>query len=173
LPEHESGVTGNFELGRVAVDEHRYVDTAECRKAAILHHGNNHDPGPNGRFRRVSSSPLIFAWKAEKVEVEIRFVALPASEVQQPGETLQYKEITKQSGNYKKDIDDAISELEKKRKWKLAKKPVEDSIATNGKKAWRAVMKKPPLTVQAKSTEAAMMIMREDEVGLIINPPYP
>jgi hypothetical protein len=174
--ENKADIKANFDVIDVAVDEHRYFEAKACEDAARLYHGNNHDDGPDGNFIKVSDSPLTYAWKAKNIAVEIRFVVLPANEVQQPGEVLQYWRINKRSGNDKKDIEDAIEEFKRKPKnWTLAKGPVADGRGRNGEPTYRAVMnKKPkPPTQSGKQKVATTLFLRQDDIGIIINPPYP
>ncbi|HEX8328717.1 MAG TPA: hypothetical protein VF629_14340 [Hymenobacter sp.] len=172
----EYSIKGKFDLISVAVDEHRYLDAEACENAAKQYHGNNHDDSPDGNFKKVSDSPLTYAWKAKNIEVEIRFVVLPANEVQQPGEILQYWRINKKSGNNKKDIEDAIGEFKgNPKRWTLVKGAVADGSGKDGKPTYRAVMNKKPKsqTPESKPEVATMLFLRQDDIGIIINPPYP
>lgn len=166
-----SAAGGKFERIRVAVEEHRFTDAAACKAAATFYNNNNRSEDANGQIQEFTTPSLVYSWKAKSIDVEIRFVVLPADEVKQPGEVIQYWEINKRTGNHEKDIKDAIREFGDKRNWRIVKDANQDANEINGKRAWRAVLSRD--LPNSPSSKDSFRALRAEEFGIIINPPYP
>ena len=158
-------------LPRIASIEHRYSTEGACTSDAQAYFTSSHNPGV---FAPIATLPLTYSFKDTTDPLnpqEIRFTVQVAGTPEPTNTIVNYWEIEKKTGSDKNDIDKAIDDLEKIHKCKKTRGPMQDVVAVNGKKPWRAIMQTtspidppsaPTLTTKISGT-----------FGVIVNPPYP
>ena len=73
--------------------------------------------------------------------------------------------------NDKDDLDKAVDDLEKEYKCKKIHGAMQDLVAVNGKKPWRAIMRTTYPIAPPNSKAVASKI--SGTFGVIVNPPFP
>ena len=161
----------NTKFLRIASIEHRYSDSNTCKseaKAYFNKTGNPGDPLP------LTTSPLTYSFQDstnKQNHQEIRFLFQVASITEPTDIVISYYAIDRKTKNAKDDLDKAVDDLEKIYKCKKIHGAMQDSVATNGKKPWRAIMQTTyPIDPPNKQALAGKI---SGTFGMIVNPPYP